>query len=124
MGYFRHTQMGRLLELARTRLSQWMDANPKITQTTVARAVGVTQGWVSRYKSGNQEADLDQLDAMARVFGHTLQELLDLRPDPKERELIDAYRKLSPQNRALAIQALQAMSPAVPRTTRRSSGTP
>jgi len=88
-----------------------MEANPKITQTTVAKAVGVTQGWVSRYKSGEQEADLDQLAAMAGAFDHTLNELLDLRPDPKEQALIEAYRSLRPEARILAVQMLQAMLP-------------
>jgi transcriptional regulator with XRE-family HTH domain len=100
-----------LSEMARQRLASWMAANPKITQTTIAQAVGVTQAWVSRYKSGEQDADLDQLAAMARVFGHTLTELLDLRPDPKEQELIDAYRRLRVEARPLAVQMLQAMSP-------------
>ena len=113
MGYFCHTDMGRLMELARHRLSQWMDANPKITQVQLAKAVGVTQGWVSRYKSGAQDADVDQLAAMASVFGHTLMELFDLRPNPKERDLIDAFRKLRPEARSVAIQMLQQMTPPV-----------
>lgn len=111
MGYFRHTEMRRLADLARHRLVAWMDANPKITQTAIARAVGVTQGWVSRYKNGDQDADLDQLEAMARVFDHTLMELLDLRPDPKEHALIEAYRQLRPEARLLALQMLQTMIP-------------
>jgi transcriptional regulator with XRE-family HTH domain len=114
--------MRRLADLARQRVVAWMDANPKITQSTIAKAVGVSQSWVSLYKSGGVEADLDQLDEIARVFGHTLMELLDLRPDPNEQKLIDAYRALSPQNRALAIQTLQAMIPA-PRTVKRSRDT-
>lgn len=88
-----------------------MAGNPKITQATVAAAVGVSQSWVSLYKSGDVDADLDQLDAMARVYNHTLFEVLDLRPDPKERELIEAFRKLRPEARSLAIQMLQQMTP-------------
>lgn len=103
--------MRSLADLARQRITSWMAANPKITQGTVAAAVGVSQSWVSLYKSGGVEADLDQLDAIARVYSHTLFELLDLRPDPKERELIDAYRQLRPEARALSIQMLQSMIP-------------
>ena len=88
-----------------------MDANPRITQGNVAQALGLSQAWVSRYKSGEQEADVDQLAVMARVFGHTIMELLDLRPDPKERELIEAYRALRPEARRLAAEMLQAMIP-------------
>ena len=54
---------------------------------------------------------LTGINAMARVFGHTLMELLDLRPDPKERDLIEAYRKIRPEARALAVQVLEQMSP-------------
>lgn len=103
--------MKRLADLARHRVVTWMAANPKITQATIAKAVGVSQSWVSLYKSGGVEADLDQLDEIARVFGHTLMELLDLRPDPRERELIEAHRALSPENRDLAVKMLRAMIP-------------
>lgn len=100
-----------LMERARQRLSQWMDANPKIKQVDVGRAVGHAQGWVSEFKRGLQDANIDELDAMARAYGHTLAELLDLRPDPKERDLIEAFRKLRPEARGLAIQMLQQMTP-------------
>ena len=124
MGYFYHAEMGQLLELARERLTQWMDANPSITQATVGRAVGHNQTWVSRFRQGAQDADIDELASMARVFGHTLMELLDLRPDPKERELIEAYRQLRPEARQLAIQMLKTMIPpaAHARTRARNGG--
>lgn len=114
MGYFCHTQMGRLMELARHRLTQWMDANPKITQVALGRAVGHHQVWVSRFKAGAQDANIDELEAMAKAFGHTLVELLDLRPDPKEQRLVDAYRKMRAEARPLAIQMLEAMVPPTP----------
>lgn len=88
-----------------------MEANPRITQAQIGQELGLTQAWVSKYKLGTQEADIDQLDAIARVYGHTLNELLDLRPDPKERELLDAFRALRPDARALAIEMLKAMIP-------------
>lgn len=101
--------MPRLQDLARKRLSQWMDAHPKITQTEIGRAIGHNQAWVSKYRLGAMDADIDDLDGMARVFGHTLAELVDLRPDPKERALIDAYRALLPEKRELAVKMLEAM---------------
>jgi transcriptional regulator with XRE-family HTH domain len=103
--------MKRLEDLARERIIAWLAANPAITQAKLAAAVGMSQTWVSQYKSGDQGADLDQLAAMAHVFGHTINELLDLRPDPKERELIEAYRQLRPEARALATQMLKTMIP-------------
>lgn len=102
--------MQRLEDLARQRILTWLAAHPRITQVALAKAVGVSQTWVSQYKSGDQDADIDQLDAMARVFGHTLIELIDLRPDPKERELLDAYRAVEVSRRPLAIEVVRAMS--------------
>jgi hypothetical protein len=104
-------KMPRLQELARKRLIQWMDANQKITQTDIGRAIGHNQAWVSKYRRAELDADVDELDAMAKVYGHTLMELLDLRPDPKERDLIDAYRRLRPEARTLAVQMLESMTP-------------
>lgn len=102
--------MRSLAELARQRIAAWMAANRRLTQMDVAKAVGVSQSWVSQYKSGDVDADIDQLDAMARVFGHTLIELLDLRPDPKERDLLDAYRAIEPAKRPLALEVIRAMT--------------
>ena len=115
MGYFRHSkEMSRLQDLARKRLIQWMDANPKITQTEVGRSIGHNQAWVSKYRLGAMDADIDDLDGMARAYGHTLNELIDLRPDPKEQALIDAFRALRPDARELAVAMLQAMIHAPP----------
>lgn len=114
--------MARLADLARHRIVAWLAANPRITQTKLAAEVGVSQTWVSQYKSGDQDADIDQLDAMARVFGHTLVELLDLRPDPKERDLIDAYRAIEASKRPLAIEVVKAMTGALPAPARKRTG--
>lgn len=112
----------RLQDLARKRLIQWMDANPKITQTEIGRAVGHGQGWISKYRREEQDADIDELDGMARVFGHSLTELLDLRPDPKERELLDAYRAIEPLKRPLAIEVLRGLTGVPPQTPRKRTG--
>lgn len=104
-------KMSRLQELARKRLTQWMDANPKLTQTEVGRAIGHNQAWVSKYRLGTMDADIDDLDGLARVFGHTLHELIDLRPDLKERALVDAFRALPPEKRDLAVRMLESMIP-------------
>lgn len=109
-----------MAELARQRLVTWMAANPKITQTAIAKAVGVSQSWVSLYMGGHQDADVDQLEAMARVFNHTLMELLDLRPDPSENELIEAYRALPVEKRELARKAVEAMVSGPLRARRRN----
>jgi transcriptional regulator with XRE-family HTH domain len=102
--------MRSLADLARQRIIGWMAANRQITQARIASAVGVSQSWVSLYKSGDVDADIDQLAAIASVYGHTLMELIDLRPDPKERELLDAYRAIEAAKRPLAIEVVRALS--------------
>lgn len=87
-----------------------MAANPRITQAQIGRELGLTQAWVSKYKLGTQDADIDQLDAMARVYGHTLMELLDLQPAPTERELLEAYRAVVAEKRPLVVNLVKAMA--------------
>lgn len=111
-------------DLARRRIVQWMAARPQITQTDVAQALQKDQTWVSRYKLGKQQADLDDLAAMARAYGHTLTELLDLQPDATEQRLLDAFRSLPVHKRALAVQTLEMMLPDPPKQKKRSRGTP
>lgn len=107
--------MKRLEDLARQRIVAWLAAHPTITQEKLAKEVGVSQTWVSQYKSGDQGAGIDQLAEMARVFGHTLTELLDLSPDPKERALLEAFRALPSEKRDLSVKMLESMTPARPR---------
>lgn len=87
-----------------------MAANRHITQEKIASEVGVSQSWVSLYKSGEQDADIDQLAAMARVFGQTLMELIDLRPSPKEQALLDAFREIEPGRRDFAIEVVKQLA--------------
>lgn len=115
--------MGQLQERARQRISRWMDADPTATQTAVGRALKVSQVWVSRYRAGAQDADIDQLETLAHHFGHTLAELLDLRPDPQEEHLLTAFRALPAHKRLFAVTGLEMMLPDPP-TKRRSSGKP
>lgn len=84
---------------ARRRIALWLDTHPKVTQRQVAEAAGHFQPWVSSYRKGLVQASLDELAGMASAFGHTLTELLDLRPDGDEQELIDAYRSIPPEMR-------------------------
>lgn len=110
-------------ERARRRLVEWMDASP-ITQVEIGKAVGHAQGWVSEYRKGYVGATLDELEAMARVFGHTITELLDLQPDEKEQDLLDAYRAIPEPNREQAVRTMQAMTGRLlpPPSKKRSAG--
>lgn len=101
--------MKTLSELARERLSRWLESNSELTQEELARAAGHKQSWVSNYFKERQEATIDELDAMAKATGHTLFELFDLRPNPKENDLLDAYRAIEPDRRDFAIQVVKQL---------------
>jgi transcriptional regulator with XRE-family HTH domain len=96
-------------DLARGRIKTWI-ATTGITQTYLAEQIGENQAWVSRYLSGEFNADLDRLQKIARVFSHTLSALLDSPLDPQEQQLIDAYRALPPTARALVLPLFQHMT--------------
>ena len=105
--------MGRLKDQARHPLSALMDSHRgEITQAMIGRAVGHAQGWVSNYRAGEQDADIDELDQMARVFGLTLIELIDLRPNATEQEVLDAFRGLRAETRETWLKMMRQMSPA------------
>lgn len=113
--------MGDLDELARQRIGRWREAQ-NMTQADFAKRIGRNPVWVSRYLDAAYDADLDTLNKMATALGHTLYELFNVREDADERTLIEAYRALSPANRALGIATLRAMIPA-PRKPPRSRDT-
>jgi transcriptional regulator with XRE-family HTH domain len=96
-------------ELARARIKTWITTTG-ITQTFLAEQIGENQAWMSRYLSGEFNADLDRLEKIAKVFSHTVAALLDSPADPQEKELIDAYRALPPSARALVLPLLQHMA--------------
>lgn len=110
--------MKTLDELARERLTRWMNANPDVTQTAIGKAIGHTQGWVSAYKSGSQQADLDELSGMAGMFGHTIFELLDLRQSPKEAALLEVFREIEEGRRDFAIEMLRQIVVPQPKRAR------
>lgn len=85
--------------LARQQIVTWMRATG-ITQVALGQRIGRNQAWVSRYLGGEFDADLDALQRMADVFGHTLWSLLgNLPADRQEAELISLYRACRPAGR-------------------------
>jgi transcriptional regulator with XRE-family HTH domain len=98
-----------LQDTARAQLKRWI-ASTGTTQIAFGERIGRTQVWVSKYLAGELDTDLDTLQQMAKVFGHTLTQLLDFPADPDEDALITAYRALRPDARRLVFQVLQEMS--------------
>jgi len=78
---------------ARARIKSWLHATG-MAQVDLGVRIGKNQPWMSRYLSGEIDADLATLEAMAGVFGHSLTALLDLPLDPQEARLLEYYRAL------------------------------
>lgn len=111
--------VGKKDEAARERVRRWL-RGAGMTQVTLADKIGRTQAWMSRYLDGEFDTDLDTLEKMAGAFDHTLAELLDVRPDDQERELLDAFRALKTDKRGLAVELVKAMVPTPPERKRNS----
>lgn len=48
-----------------------------VSQVELAQAIGVTQGAVSRWESGDVKPTIDKLVAIARFFGCKVDDLID-----------------------------------------------
>jgi transcriptional regulator with XRE-family HTH domain len=93
-------------EVARGQIRKWIQSTG-ITQTNLAERIGRNQAWMSRYLAGDYDADLETLQKIALVFGHSLSTMLELPKDPEEAALLSAYRALRQEARVLALNVLQ-----------------
>lgn len=96
-------------QLVRGRIRTWITSTGT-TQTALAEQIGRNQAWMSRYLAAEFDADLETLQKMARVFGHSLTALLDAPTNPDEAQVLEAYRALRPAARAIALNLLQDWS--------------
>lgn len=103
-----------LSTVARSQIQGWMRGT-RITQAVLAQRIGKQQAWLSRYLAGHAEADIETLQKLAAVFGHSVSALL-VQPalDPIEARLIDLYRALTPRARRIAMQLLEDWSRQAP----------
>jgi transcriptional regulator with XRE-family HTH domain len=96
-------------DLAREQIRKWI-ASTGITQMELALRIGRNQAWMSRYLAGSFDTDLETLQKMARVFGHSLTALLVVPTDPDEEALVTSYRALPQEARGIALSLLQDWS--------------
>jgi transcriptional regulator with XRE-family HTH domain len=92
-------------EVARQRIKAWL-AGSGMSQIELARRLGKTQAWVSRYLRGEFNTDMETLQQMARIFGHTFFALLDVPSDALEAELVGHYRALPADMRRAVLTLL------------------
>jgi transcriptional regulator with XRE-family HTH domain len=98
-----------LQQVARTQIRRWIRTTG-ITQTALAERIKRNQAWMSRYLGGDIDTDIDTLQEMATVFGHTLTQMLDMPSDPDEAVLILEYRALRPEARSAVLRVIQEMN--------------
>lgn len=85
-----------------------------LSQTELAKRVGVTSGMVSFYESGRSYPRMDKIEKLAQVLGVTPQELLT-KPSSKsamtidELNLVANYRTLNPEGKDVVFKAVSAM---------------
>lgn len=93
-------------EIARDRVKKWLESHAT-TQAKLGEKIGRNQAWMSRYLSGGIAADLETLQRIAKTFGHSISALLDSPTDPEEIRVIEAYRAVPGEDRALALRVLE-----------------
>jgi transcriptional regulator with XRE-family HTH domain len=87
-----------LQDIARAQIKHWI-VSSGTTQAHVCAEIGRNQPWLSRYLSGEIDADLDTLAQIAKVFEHSLFALLSVPSDPEDAVLIRMYRAMRPEGR-------------------------
>lgn len=112
--------MGQLDETVRKRLTH-LRMTRRFSQETVGRAVGWTQTSVSKYEHGDFSADLDTLVRFAAFYDVPFAELLQgegPKPpeDPERQAVLDAYTKLTPDQKRALVVMLDAVVGAAPRS--------
>jgi transcriptional regulator with XRE-family HTH domain len=116
--------MGAWDDKARTRLAGLIERHPrKITQEMLAEATGWSQPNVSQYFTGKINADLDKLDAMARLLGARLTDLF-AEADPKIDEVQALVASLSNGARTHLLGLLKAPELSLPATPRLPPASP
>ena len=96
-------------------------AEAKISQATLAEAIGVTQQSINKYENHNVEPDIESLRRMADYFGTTIDYIVghselrykveDIQKyalNDEEARLISMYRRLTPKQRATLSEMLAA----------------
>lgn len=102
---------------ARARLKAWVRADRR-SQKELARLLRRHPNWLSRYLAGKFDADVDTLQELAALFGHSLPALLDMPTDPLEAAAIEAFRLLPPADQMMAVALLTALTRGVVAETR------
>lgn len=102
-----------------------------LTQTALAKEIGVSQGTVYFWEKGVNEPTAVYVAAVAEYFGISADELLGVRRsgrertrDAEEEELTSLYRALPAERRRIAVALLKALLDDCPRKSVQSPQSP
>jgi len=95
-----------LQQIARARVKLWLTTTGT-TQTALAERIGRKQAWLSRYLNGEYDADLEDLNRIAKAFSHTISALLDTPSDPDHARVVELYSALPFETRKTVLQLME-----------------
>lgn len=79
----------------------------QMSQQQLAQRLGVAQNTVSNWENGRRKVEPDMLVRLAQMFGVTADYLLGTEPadalSPKEKQLLDAFRSLTPEQQQILL---------------------
>lgn len=97
-----------LQNIARAHVRRLIDGH-RVPMAAVSEAIGQKPNWVSRYLSGQFDADLDQLAAIAEFFKIRFSDLLNVPPPTvDDGELWQLYGALPAEKQAVVLQVVRA----------------
>lgn len=93
-------------DAVRTQVKRWLESTAT-TQTALAAQIGRNEPWMSRYLSGEFNADLDTLKKIAEAFDHTLAALFQAPQDPDVARLVAFYLDARLEDRKMLLQVAE-----------------
>jgi transcriptional regulator with XRE-family HTH domain len=103
---------------ARDRVLLWITASGR-SQASLAKEIGRSQAWLSRYLAGVFDPDITTLDQIAGAFGHDVSALLTQRQNAEDDEYLGLLHAVSPEARKHVLAFLRLLAA---KATRRRAG--
>jgi transcriptional regulator with XRE-family HTH domain len=94
---------------ARERVLLWIMASGR-SQASIAKEIGRSQAWLSRYLKGVFDPDMTTLGQIAAAFGHDVSALLTQRASAEDNEYLGLLHAVSPEARRNVLAFLRLLA--------------
>jgi transcriptional regulator with XRE-family HTH domain len=94
---------------ARARVIEWIDASGR-SQASLAKELGRSQAWLSRYLAGVFDPDMTTLGQIAAAFGHDVSALLTQRASADDDKFLRLLHAVSPEARRNVVAFLRLLA--------------